>query len=162
MQHITGISINAGLSLPSLTAPSLAVSTPVSLRPVSRLFITCPVAATVTDWLCRLWQAMTGYLPVVSVASLLAADTPSEQLPVRCAPSYLAQTQASSAKQHLGRVSDCLGQPANTTFRCLRARRNPAVFSIFTTSFTSNSKYLTPWPLGETARIEDYESYDLQ
>ena len=29
---------------------------------------------------CR-WQAMTGYLPVVSVASLLAADTPSEQLP---------------------------------------------------------------------------------
>ncbi|DBA72828.1 TPA: hypothetical protein ACH3X2_010213 [Trebouxia sp. C0005] len=28
----------------------------------------------------RLWQAMTGYLPVVSAASLLAADTPSEQL----------------------------------------------------------------------------------
>ncbi len=48
---------------------------------ISHLFITCPVAATVTDWLCRLWQAMTGYLPVVSAASLLAADTPSEQLP---------------------------------------------------------------------------------
>ena len=50
------------------------------LSPSSHLFITCPVAATVTDWLCRLWQAMTGYLPVVSAASLLAADTPSEQL----------------------------------------------------------------------------------
>ncbi len=34
------------------------------------LFITCPVAATVTDWLCRLWQAMTGYLHVFSDASL--------------------------------------------------------------------------------------------
>ncbi len=48
---------------------------------ISHLFITCPVAATVTEWLCRLWQAMTGYLPVVSVASLLATDTSSEQLP---------------------------------------------------------------------------------
>ncbi len=48
---------------------------------VSHLFITCPVAATGTDWLCRLLQAMTGYLPVVSAASLLAADRPSEQLP---------------------------------------------------------------------------------
>ena len=34
------------------------------------LFITCPVAATVTDWLCRLWQGMTGYLHVLSDASL--------------------------------------------------------------------------------------------
>ena len=42
---------------------------------ISHLFLTCPVAATVTDWLCRLWQVMTGYLPVVSVAGLLAADT---------------------------------------------------------------------------------------
>ncbi len=48
---------------------------------ISHLFITCPVAATVTEWLCRLWQGMTGYLPVVSVASLLATDTSSEQLP---------------------------------------------------------------------------------
>ena len=48
---------------------------------ISHLFLTCPVAATVTNWLCRLWQAMTGYLPVVSVAGLLAADTSSEQLP---------------------------------------------------------------------------------
>ena len=61
------------------TALSLAVSTPP--QTISHLFITCPVAATVTDWLCRLWQVMTGYLPVVSAASLLAADTPSEQLP---------------------------------------------------------------------------------
>jgi len=48
---------------------------------ISHLFLTCPVAATVTDWLCPLCQAMTGYLPVVSVAGLLAADTSSEQLP---------------------------------------------------------------------------------
>ena len=34
-----------------------------------------------SHWLCRLWQAMTGYLPVVSVAGLLAADTSSEHLP---------------------------------------------------------------------------------
>ena len=54
---------------------------PSQPQTISHLFITCPVAATVTDWLCRLWQAMTGYLPVVSAASLLAADTPSEQLP---------------------------------------------------------------------------------
>jgi len=40
-----------------------------------------PVAVTVTDWLCRLWQAVTGYLPMVSVATLLAADTSSEQCP---------------------------------------------------------------------------------
>ena len=54
-----------------------------SSRPqtISHLFLDCPVAATVTDWLCRLWQAMTGYLPVVSVASLLAADTSPEQCP---------------------------------------------------------------------------------
>jgi len=54
---------------------------PSQPQTISHLFITCPVAATVTDWLCRLWQAMTGYLPVVSAASLLAADRPSEQLP---------------------------------------------------------------------------------
>jgi len=54
---------------------------PSQHQTISHLFITCPVAATVTDWLCRLWQAMTGYLPVFSTASLLAAYTPSEQLP---------------------------------------------------------------------------------
>ncbi len=54
---------------------------PSQPQTISHSFITCPVAATVTEWLCRLWQAVTGYLPVVSVASLLAADTPSEQLP---------------------------------------------------------------------------------
>ena len=48
---------------------------------ISHLFITCPVAATVTILLCRYCQTMTGYLPEVSVASLLAADTQSEQLP---------------------------------------------------------------------------------
>ena len=78
---------------------------PSQLQTISHLFLSCPVAATVTDWLCRLWQAMTGHLPVVSVAALLAA--------VRCAPSDLAQTQASSVAQHLDSVSDCSGQPAN-------------------------------------------------
>ena len=39
---------------------------------ISHLFLTCPVAATNTGWLCRLWQAMT-YLPVAPVASLIAA-----------------------------------------------------------------------------------------
>ena len=58
---------------------------------ITYLFITCPVAATVTDWLCRLWQAITGYLPVFSAASLLAADTLSEQLP----SDALLQTQQS-------------------------------------------------------------------
>jgi hypothetical protein len=54
---------------------------PSQPQTISHLFLTCPVAATVTDWLCPLCQAMTGYLPVVSVAGLLAADTSSEQLP---------------------------------------------------------------------------------
>ncbi len=54
---------------------------PSQPQTISHLFLTCPVAATVTDWLCRLWQAMTGYMPVVSIAGLLAADTSSEQLP---------------------------------------------------------------------------------
>ena len=63
----------------SHTSQPLAAS--CSPSHISHLFLTCPVAATVTDWLCRLWQAMTGYLPVVSVAGLLAADTSFEQLP---------------------------------------------------------------------------------
>ena len=61
--------------------PFLMCISPSQPKTISHLFLTCPVAATVTDWLCRLWQAMTGYLPVVSVAGLLAADTSSEQLP---------------------------------------------------------------------------------
>ena len=59
--------------------PFLLCISPSQPKTISHLFLTCPVAATVTDWLCRLWQAMTGYLPVVSVAGLLAADTSSEQ-----------------------------------------------------------------------------------
>ena len=54
---------------------------PSQPQTISHLFITCPVATTVTDWLCRLWPDMARYLPVVSVASFSAADTPSEQLP---------------------------------------------------------------------------------
>ena len=61
---------------------------PSQPQTISHLFITCPVATTVTDWLCCLSQAMTEYLPVVSLASLLAADTPSELLP----PDALLQT----------------------------------------------------------------------
>ncbi|DBB05099.1 TPA: hypothetical protein ACH3X3_010360 [Trebouxia sp. C0006] len=102
---------------------------------------------------------MTGYLPVISVASLLAADTPSEQLP----SDTLHQTWASQCcTASGGGVSHWPGQPANTTFRRLRARRNPGVIFLVTTSVTSNIKYLTPWPLGETARIEDYQGYDSQ
>ena len=51
---------------------------PSQPQTIRHLLITCPVAATVTESLYRLWQAMTGYLPVVSVARLLA---PSEKLP---------------------------------------------------------------------------------
>ena len=66
---------------PFFCCPFSCCTGPSQPQIISLLFITCPVAATVTDWLCRLWQAMPGYLPVVSAASLLAADTPSEQLP---------------------------------------------------------------------------------
>ncbi len=69
-----------GRAMPAQAKCSCCID-PSQPQTFSHLFITCPVAATVTDWLCRLWQAMTGYLPVVSAASLLAADTPSEQLP---------------------------------------------------------------------------------
>ena len=134
---------------------------------ISQLFITCPVAATVTDWLCRLWQAMTGYLPVVSAASLLAANTPSEQLPSAvCAKSegahLTAAAQASTAAQYLGCISDCPGHPVNTIFRCLRARRNHGVSSFVTTCFTIVIIYLTTRPLGETTRVEDCQGHDSQ
>ncbi len=66
---------------PQANCPFSCCIDPNQPQTISHLFITCPVAATVTDWLSRLWQAMTGHLPVVSVAILLAADTPSEQLP---------------------------------------------------------------------------------
>jgi len=61
--------------------PFLMLHRPQSFQTISNLYVTCPVAATVTILLWRFCQAMTGYLPEVSVASLLAADTPSEQLP---------------------------------------------------------------------------------
>ena len=48
----------------------------------------------------------------------------------------MAQTQASSAAQHLDSVSDRTGQPANTTYRCLRTGREAGVFSFDTKSFT--------------------------
>ena len=47
---------------------------------ISHLFLECPVAATLTSWLCRLWQAITGHLPEASVATLLTADAPAGQL----------------------------------------------------------------------------------
>ena len=74
----------------------------------------------------------------------------------------MAQTQASSAAQHLDSVSDRPGQPANMTFRCLRAGRDTGVISFITTSFTIIIIYLTPWPFGETARIEDCQGHDSQ
>ena len=48
---------------------------------ISHLFLECPVAATLTGWLCRLWQAITGHLPAASIATLLAADTPAGHAP---------------------------------------------------------------------------------
>ena len=136
---------------------------PSQPQTISQFFITCPVAATVTDWLCRLWQAMTEYLPVVSAASLMTAIRPSEQ-PSELPSDALVQTQASSVAQHLGCVSDCPGQPVNTTFRCLRARRNHGVISFVTTSFTVIIIliYLTSRPFGETTRVQDCQSHDLQ
>ena len=59
---------------------------PMQSQTISHLLFTCPVAATISDWLCRLWRAMTGYMLVVSVASLLAVDTPFEQLPLDALP----------------------------------------------------------------------------
>ncbi|KAA6425792.1 MAG: reverse transcriptase [Trebouxia sp. A1-2] len=69
-----------------------------------------------------------------------------------------ATTQASSAAQHLGGVSDCPGQPANTSSRCLGDGRNPSVISFITTSII----YLTPWPPGEATSFEDYQGHDSQ
>ncbi|KAA6418076.1 MAG: hypothetical protein FRX49_11993 [Trebouxia sp. A1-2] len=69
-----------------------------------------------------------------------------------------ATTQASSAAQHLGGVSDCPSQPANTSSRCLGAGRNPSVISFITTSII----YLTPWPPGEATSFEDYQGHDSQ
>ena len=48
---------------------------------ISHLFLECPVSATLTSWLCSLWQAITGHLPEASVATLLAADTPVGHAP---------------------------------------------------------------------------------
>ena len=48
---------------------------------ISHLFLECPVAASVTSWLCRLWQAITGHLPDISVATLLAGDTSADHAP---------------------------------------------------------------------------------
>ena len=52
------------------------------------MFLECPVAATVVNWLCCLWQAITGHKPVASVATILAACTPDGQ----CASDALLQT----------------------------------------------------------------------
>ncbi len=123
---------------------------------------TCPVAATVTDWLCRLWQAMTGSLPVSLSCQLVGGRHTIRAAAVTCAPSDLAQTQASGAAQHLGCISDCQGQPVNTTFRCLRAKRNHGVLSFVTTSFTTVIIYLTPRPLGEANSVEDRQGHDSQ
>ena len=48
---------------------------------ISHLFLHCPVAASVTSWLCRLWQAVTGHLPDASVATLLAGDASASHAP---------------------------------------------------------------------------------
>ena len=127
---------------------------PSQPQTISHLFVTCLVAAEVTIWLCRLWQVMTGYLPVVSVASLLAADTPADQLASdalqtwpRLADQRLAVLHSIWAASQIAQAS----RPAQPA--CLRARRNPGVISFVTTSFTSIINCLTPRSLGETARV---------
>ncbi len=56
---------------------------------------------------------------------LVSGRHPSDHLSSCRQRRSLAKTQASSAAQHQGSVSDRPGQPANTTFRCLRAGREP-------------------------------------
>ncbi len=100
---------------------------------------------------------MTGYLPVVSAASLLAADTPVEQLP---SDALLQTWHRLRLAQHSGCISDCPGQPVIPSFRCLSARRNHGVISFVSTSFTIVIIYLTPQPLGEATSVEDRQGYD--
>ncbi|KAL0038486.1 hypothetical protein WJX77_008030 [Trebouxia sp. C0004] len=68
--------------------PFACCCTPAQPQTISHMFLECPVAATVVSWLCRLWQAMTGYMPVASVATILAASTPDGQ----CSTDALFQT----------------------------------------------------------------------
>ena len=62
--------------------------TPTQPQTISHMFLECPVAATVVNWLCCLWQAITDHKPVASVATILAACTPDGQ----CASDALLQT----------------------------------------------------------------------
>ena len=68
--------------------PHACCSGPPQPQTISHLFLECPVAATVSSWLCRLWQAMTGQLPDASVDSILAASTSDGQ----CTSDTLLQT----------------------------------------------------------------------
>ena len=58
------VSTVASKQLPDVTMAPAQANCPFSCcispsqpQTISHLFLTCPVAATVTDWLCRLWQA---------------------------------------------------------------------------------------------------------
>ena len=57
------------------TCPFSCCSQHSQPQTLTHLFLACPVAGSVTSWLCRLWQAITGHMPAVTAASMLAADT---------------------------------------------------------------------------------------
>ena len=59
--------------------PFASCRTPTQPQAISHVFLDCPVAATVINWLCRLWQTMTGHTPDALVATILAASTPAGQ-----------------------------------------------------------------------------------
>ncbi len=122
---------------------------------ISHLFITCPVAATVTDWLCRLWQAVTGYLPVVSAASLLAADTPSEQLPSDALLQTwhrlrLAVLHSIWAAPQIAQVSRSI-QPSDASEPDAIMASSPLSQQVS----LSSSSTTAPRPLGEANSVED-------
>ena len=68
--------------------PFACCSAPTQSQTISHMFLDCPVAATVVSWLCRLWQAVTGYMPEASVATILAASVSEGQ----CTSDALLQT----------------------------------------------------------------------
>ena len=74
--------------MPIISCPFACCCTPTQPQTISHMFLECPVATTVVNWLCRLWQAMTGHTPDASVATILAASTPDGH----CASDALLQT----------------------------------------------------------------------
>ena len=68
--------------------PFACCSAPTQSQIISHMFLDCPMAAMVVSWLCRLWHAVTGYMPEASVATILAASVSEGQ----CTSNALFQT----------------------------------------------------------------------